>query len=112
VLKDKDQIAASEVAYFKVPVTSVKAWAAYVKTLDAVYHRHPMGVVTELSVVPDVKNQLAVIFTEKGIIKDSGTGAAILQKAAEVKQAITFPYVKFERTAAPKKGKKKHSKKY
>jgi len=60
-LEDLDQMADSQVALLRVPVTSVKNWGGYVHKL-ASGNRPPWSVITEVHVVPDQKSQFQVKF--------------------------------------------------
>ncbi len=65
-----DDLAGSEVAQLKLPVTSVKNWATYVHQLSATHRRPPHGVVTRLSVVPNQKSQFEVLFEPIELVPD------------------------------------------
>lgn len=52
----------AELAILKVPVTSIKNWAAYVTKLKSSLSRPAWSVVTKVSVVPDPKTQFKVNF--------------------------------------------------
>jgi hypothetical protein len=81
-----------QVAYFKVPVTSVKAWAGYIQQLANVLRRPPFAVVTEISIVPDAKTQFKVQFKLVSQIDDGDHLAALLAKKNEMAETIAFPY--------------------
>jgi hypothetical protein len=86
-----DVLAKAPFAFLKVPVTSVKAWAAYVRTLSAVRRRPPVGVVTNVKVVPDPKTQFKVVFDHVAdLTKDSGM--AVLARVESAREAIVVPY--------------------
>lgn len=80
-----------EIAYLKTPVTSVKGWASYVRTLDAIHHTAPLGVVTEIGSVPDPKSQFKLTFNYIDDV-DEGVIPAVFDRHEEVKSAIEFPY--------------------
>lgn len=61
----------AEIAYFKIPVTSVKNWATYVHSLSSSMRRPPHGVVTRLSLVPHQKFQYEVLFEPIEQVPDS-----------------------------------------
>lgn len=63
-----DEVATAELALLKPPVTSIKNYQNYVQKIAAMYHRPPLGVVTEISTVPDVKSQYKVCFTDAGVL--------------------------------------------
>lgn len=81
----------SELVYLKLSVMSCKGWAFYVKGLAATLRRPPFGVVTEISVVPDVKAQFKVNFSVIGPVPDEVMGA-VMERREKVMDEIMFPY--------------------
>jgi hypothetical protein len=79
------------IAWFKVPVTSVKGYASFVKQLAAT-NLPPLAFVSEISVAPDAKTQLKVSFNAKEQIQDGEVIGALLDKAEVVDEQIVFPY--------------------
>ncbi len=63
-----DAVPTAEIALLKPPVTSIKNYQTYVQKLAAVYNRPPLGVLTEISTVPDQKSQYKVVFTDIGVM--------------------------------------------
>lgn len=59
---DLEDIPSADVRVIALPVTSGKAWVGYVKQIDETFNIPPIGVVTEISVVPDQKTQFRVQF--------------------------------------------------
>jgi hypothetical protein len=94
-----EAITEAEVAYMKLPVTSVKGWASYVNQLAAT-SKPPLAFVTEISVVPDTVSQFKVQFHVIEEIDDGDLIGALLAKADIVEEQIGFPYQVIE--AAPK----------
>lgn len=88
---DAEALEKAEIAYLKTPVTSVKGWAAYVRTLDALRKRPPIGVVTEISTVADPKSQYKVLFNHK-LDLPAAPLEAVFARLEEVKSGIAFPY--------------------
>lgn len=109
-LKDKNGIANAEVVYFKVPVTSTKEWATYVKGLANTLKRPPFGVVTTIKVEPDPKVQVRVRFLCKEPLKDGATVAALKAKREGVMKEIMFPYQ--QQAEAPKPAAKSKASKF
>ena len=99
-LDDAQSITDAAVAYLKVPVTSVKAWAEYVNKLSAV-NKPPLAFVTEISVIPDAGTQFKVSFNAVEAIEDGALIGALLAKADIVEQSIAFPYQPAEETTPP-----------
>lgn len=87
-----EDMESAQVAFLKVSVTSVKAWAGYVQQLSQVLKRPPFAVITEISVVPDAKTQFKLQFKLVSQIDDGDSLAALMQKNKEVKEIIEFPY--------------------
>lgn len=87
-----DDISAATVAYLKVPVTSVKAWAGYVNQLAGSLRRPPFGVITEISIVPDPKTQFKVQFAHVDTIQDAEVFEAIIAKRSAITEEIMAPY--------------------
>jgi hypothetical protein len=106
-----EAIEKGEVAYLKTPVTSVKGWAAYVRTLEALDHMSPQGVVTEISSVTDPKSQFKIIFNKVGKVPDKFMGL-VMDRHDEVANAIEFPYSPPSSELPVKKGAAKKGKKY
>lgn len=62
MIEDEEHYAEAGLAFMRVPVTSTPAYKAYVKSLAANLRKPTFAVVTEISLVPDPKNQFAVKF--------------------------------------------------
>lgn len=88
---DEESIEKAEVAYMKLPVTSVKGWASYVRSLSALEGLPPLGVVTTVSVAPDAKTQFKVSFNKVENI-DADLMDAVVARHDGVKDSIGFPY--------------------
>ena len=96
--------------FAKLPVTSVKAYAGYVKQVANALQRPPFGVYTKIKTIPDAKTQFRVIFEVLGNVPAEIMGT-ILQKYTEATQEIEFPYQPMADNPAPTaKGKSKKSK--
>lgn len=102
----------SKFALAKLPVMSVANWAGYVRTLKGLQKRPPMGVVTEISTVPDTKSQFRVVFNHKLNLKNELLGI-VDARMAEAYEELTTPYTeppkeepKPKRGAAPAKKQK------
>jgi hypothetical protein len=88
---NEETVEKGEVAYLKTPVTSVKGWASYVRTLEALNHLPPLGVVTEIGAVPDPKSQFKLTFNFVSNIPDK-LMQSVMDRHDEVANAIEFPY--------------------
>jgi hypothetical protein len=89
-----EDIENAEIAFLKVPVTSVRYWSGHVQTLASQLKRPPFAVVTEISVVPDPKTQFAVKFRVAGQIDDPDVIQALIARHEAVADQIAFPYSK------------------
>lgn len=91
-LDDPKAIEEASVAYLKVPVTSVKAWGGYVKTVAETTKRPPFAVVTEIKVIPDKKTQLKVQFRLVEKIATAASFEALLKRHQDATKTIGFAY--------------------
>lgn len=107
LIEDEDHYATTAIGFMKLPVTSVKGYAAFVKQIAGALKRPPHGIVTKVKVVPDPKSQFKVVF-EPIMNAPNDLMAAIMQRHAEAKATIDFPYAPFDEEAAaappPKRG--------
>jgi len=84
-----DAIAGAEVAALRPPVTSLKNYANYVQTIASVMRRPPLGVITEIAVVPDAKTQFKVTFTSVKTVDDQAAIQALVARSKdELEKAI------------------------
>jgi len=97
----KKDIATAEVAYLKIPPTSLKGYAGYVRDLEATYQRPTFAVVTEVAVVPDAKTQLKVTFKLVSTIDDADVLEQLFNRSERVAKEIDFPYQPIAEDAAP-----------
>jgi hypothetical protein len=102
-----DNVAEADVAMLKIPVTSVKAWAGYVRSLADQLKRPPLGVVTEISIVPDPKTQFKLHFKLIGTIDDGDVIGELIEKRGTVEQALFAPYAKPEAVQEPQRGRQR-----
>ena len=102
-----EDVSAAQVAYMKIPVTSVKGWAGYVNNLSTVMKRPPFGVITEISVVPDDKTQFKIQFKLVEKIEDGEALGAIMERRAAVESELMAPYspMEVEEKPTPRSGK-------
>lgn len=92
----------ADIAYLKLPVTSVKDWARYVTDLASRLRRPPMGVISRVYLEPDPKSQFRVKFDMLEELPEE-LYETIMQRHEEAKNGIIFPYraPTGEREAAP-----------
>jgi hypothetical protein len=90
---DAEHFRKAEVRYLKLPVTSVKIWAGWVKQVAAVMRRPPHGVFAKLSVKPDPKTQFRVEFEVIDKVPDAMMPALMDRRDQHVAAGLTeFPY--------------------
>ncbi len=102
---DSEQFESGAVGYMKLPVTSVKGYAAYIKQLAGALKRPPFAVYTKIAVVPDPSTQFKVTFEPIAQVPDELLGI-IMKRVDEVEASIMFPYTPFDESEkpAPKRG--------
>lgn len=97
-----EQIKSCELAFAKLPVTSVKNWGSYTKSLREKLNSPPFAAITRMYVEPDAKTQFQVRFdlVEK---LDKKLGGAVLARVIEAEKEIipANPYPPFERDEKP-----------
>lgn len=91
LIEDVDHYATAKIAYLRVPVTSIRGYAAYVRQLDAVAKRAPHYVASMIKAEPHTKNQVEVSFS---LIDKFGAdiGPTLKGRHDEAMKAIDFPY--------------------
>lgn len=98
--EDPEHYASTAMGFMKLPVTSVKGYASFVKQVAGALRRPPFGIVTKVKVIPDPKTQFKVIFEPITSLPDE-LMSAIMQRHEEAKATIDFPYAPFEEQEAP-----------
>jgi hypothetical protein len=88
---DPEQIEKGPLGFMKLPVTSVKGYAAYVKQIAGALRRPPHGIFTKVKVVPDQKSQFKVTFEPLAKIPDK-LMEAVMSRREEAKLMINQPY--------------------
>lgn len=86
-----EEIVKAEVAIQKLPITSVKFWGNYVNLISATFGRPPLGMVTTIGVVPDMKHQFHITFDPKAPV-DVSYIKALLDKGALCKELLEKVY--------------------
>lgn len=98
---EEDVLRTAEAAYIRLPVTSVKGWASFVKMVKAMTGLPTLGVVATISTVPDAKTQFKVTWQQKETI-DRELIPTLLDRHDAMAEEIMFPYPK-PSEEAPKK---------
>lgn len=90
---EAEVLAKAEVAYMKLPVTSVKGFGQYVKRLATQFGLPPFAFVTRLGAVDDDKTQFKVTFNDQAKLDaEDEVMAALVSRHEEQQEAILFPY--------------------
>jgi len=117
-LFDADHFSKTEIGFMKLPVTSVKGYAGFVKQVAGTLKRPPFGIVTRIYVEPDAKTQFKVHFEVIDKVPNELL-EAIMSRRDEAMATIDFPYSVYEEPAPkPARGtrkapaKKKAARKY
>lgn len=79
------------IGFLKLPVTSVKGYASFVKQVAAGLHRPPHGIFAKVSVVSDAASQFKIAFEVIEEIDDEFMGI-IMQRREEAMAEIMSPY--------------------
>lgn len=95
LIGDLEHYQHAEIAYMKLPVTSVKSYSTFVKQVAETLKRPPHGIVARVFVVPDAKSQFKVLFEALMKVPDDVMGA-VMKRHEEAKSGIDFPYRPFE----------------
>ena len=101
---DEESAQSADTAYLKVPVTSVKGWASFVKTVATLDKLPPLGVVCRIGVIPDPKSQFKVTFQKVDRVPRELIGI-LLDRSDTENEAIRFPYAKPSEEEKPVRGK-------
>lgn len=97
---DEDHFASTAIGFMKLPVTSVKGYASFVKQVAGALRRPPFGIITKVKVVDDDKSQFKVVFEPLTTVPDE-LMATIMQRYEEAKSTIDFPYTPNDDEPAP-----------
>lgn len=101
-----EEVADAEVAIAKLPVTSAANFGTYVNKIATLFNRPPLGMVTTIGTVPDLKSQFKVTFTNVGPV-DNSMLKPLIDKAGAVKSALERVYEPNPEQPAEDTGKKK-----
>lgn len=102
LFEERHHYETTTVGFMKLPVTSVKGYANFVKQVAGALKRPPFGVITKVSVVPDAHTQFKVMFQPLVKVPDNIMGA-VMARRKEVVQMIDFPYQMDEGVVEDKK---------
>lgn len=91
IFDEPEHFETAAIGFMKLPVTSVKGYAAFVKQIAGALKRPPHGVITKVSVVPDPKTQFKVLFEPITTVPNELMGV-IMKRNEEAQSVIDFPY--------------------
>jgi len=100
MIEDLEHYESATVGFMKLPVTSVKGFASFVKQISETLRRPPFGIVAKVKVVPDPKSQFRVLFEPIMNVPDELL-EVVLKRHKEVAAMIDFPYQPMEEEQAP-----------
>lgn len=98
-----EAVQTSEIAFMKLPVTSVGNWGTYVNTLATVHKRPPFAMVTTISAQPDPKTQYKVTFAPSAKIDDPEILDALINRHETQSASLPAPYEASAPKAPPAK---------
>lgn len=100
---DPEHFQKADFAFMKLPVTSVKGFSSYMRSVSEQFQRPLYGVVTRIYLEPDPKSQFKVHFEMVEMVEDDCI-PTIMARHKQAKNEIEFPYVPMsdeEKEAAP-----------
>lgn len=101
---DEDHFQSATIGFMRLPVTSVKGYANFVKQVAGALKRPPFAIITKVSVVPDPKDQFKVVFEAMEKVEDDSIMEMIMSRREEAESTIDFPYnMEQPEEPAPKK---------
>jgi hypothetical protein len=99
LITDLKHYAAADIAFLKLPVTSVKNWSKYAQQVSATHNTHPLAVVTRLFLEPDPKFQYQVHFEMLDTVPEELI-PILLQRYGEADKLLIQGYKAPDRDAA------------
>lgn len=87
----EDYFKSAQIYYIRVPVTSVREYASFVKRLASLQSRPPFGVYSILHIDPDVRSQFKIKWDYSANVSNE-LMPVIMDRVKEAKDAIAFPY--------------------
>jgi hypothetical protein len=96
-----DDVAAAELAFAKIPPTSVVNFSAHTKRVADAAHRPLWAVITSISCAPHLKKQVEVSFAYVDSIKDGEQLSAIKTRVDSIQASLQVPYTYSEAAPTP-----------
>lgn len=101
LIEDLDHYSNTQIGFMKLPVTSVKGYAGFVKQVAGALKRPPFGIIARVHVEPDPKTQFKVLFEAMDKVPDE-LMPVVMERVEEAKATIDFPYQMDIEEEAPK----------
>lgn len=98
---EPSQFESATLAFMKLPVTSVKGYAGFVKQVVGALKRPPHAIFTKVKVVPDANSQFKVLFEALSQVPNELL-SIIMQRHEEAVASIEFPYPRYDENEAAK----------
>ena len=92
VFEDPEHFRQADIAFLKLPVTSVRNWSKYVHSLRKEYAAPPFAVLTHIYVERDEKTQFKILFDCVEPVEDEDLLDILLARNEEAMEAIEQPY--------------------
>lgn len=105
-------IAKAEMGMMEIPVTSVRGWANFVNAVATQFRRPPWAMLTEISVVPDLKTQFQVKFEPVATVDDPQALSDMQSKIKLAQEVLLAPYEYSENAAEKPDAETRKGRKY
>ncbi len=92
VYDDIDHFKNADLAFLKIPPTSIKEWSRYVKFLNREHNVPPFAVLTHIYIEPDPKTQFKVMFDFVEVLEGEDLLDTLFDRHEEAKEVIEQPY--------------------
>ena len=89
--RDEEHFEKAPIGFLKLPVTSVKGYASFVKTIAGGLKLPPHGIFSKVVVAPHQKNQVIVTVEPLGAVPHD-LMATVMKRRAEARELIEQPY--------------------
>jgi hypothetical protein len=103
--EDPDHWASAGIGFLKIPPTSIRPYAGFVKTSAATLRRPPHGLITKIRLDKDPNNQFNVVFEALENVPDEVMGT-VMARREEALALIEFPYPTLDDEDKKPKGKR------
>lgn len=92
LFEDDKPLREAEIAFLKLPVTSVKAWSNYVRQVSAQCSKPPFAVATRIYIEQDRKTQFKIKFEMIDELPDEWA-ETVIARHEEAREIIASPYL-------------------